>query len=54
MHISTVHAALATVVTRHRWYQVSQEQLPCGALVTKLVTKCYDSGYQVVTDTQTY
>ena len=39
-------------MTRHSWNQVGLEQLTCGALMTKLVTKCYDSGYQVATDTQ--
>ena len=38
-------------MTRHSWYQVAQEQLTCGALVTGLATKCQDSGYQAVTGT---
>ena len=37
----------AAVVTRHSWYLVGQEQLICGALLTRLVTKYYDSGYQL-------
>ena len=40
---STVYAGLAAIVTRHSWYQVGQKPLACGALVAKLVTKCYGS-----------
>ena len=41
--IYNLKAGLEAVVTRHSWYQVGQEQLKCGALVTKLVTNGYDS-----------
>ena len=33
-------AGLVAVMTRDSWYQVGQEQFTCGALVTRLVTKC--------------